>query len=104
MVGLLSYINKYYIFWYEFSSHLPQFLEKISLIEDRTWIPQYLDKSAQNEFHDVKLCQIMNLMKTLGMKTQAHYALLKAIVNINKGQLISFEESVLNESQSHHEH
>ena len=56
------------------------------------------DKSYDQEFHMVKTRQITNLekMKTRNMKIQAHYSLVKAIVNISKRQLTTPEKSVLN--------
>ena len=68
------------------------------MMEDRTWIQQYLDKSYEQEFHMVKACQIIKLdkIKTHNMKIRAHYSPVRAIVNISKRQLTTQEKSVLN--------
>ena len=68
------------------------------MIDDRTWIQQYLDKSYEQEFHLVKAHQIIKLekMKTCNMKIQCHYTPVEAIVNISKRQLTTPEKSVLN--------
>ena len=82
----------------EFLNKLPALLERISLIEDKIRIQQYLDNSYKKEFEEVKSRQINKLkkIKILGMKAQVHYTPMKAIVNISKHQLITSEESVLN--------
>ena len=71
---------------------------KISMIDDRTRIQQYRDKSYEQEFHMFKAHQITKLekMKTTNMKTQFHYSPMEAIVNIRKWQLTTLEKSVLN--------
>ena len=68
------------------------------MIDDRTRIQQYLDKSYEQESHVVKAREItkMEKMKTTNMKIQSHYSLLEAIVNISKRQLTTPEKSVLN--------
>ena len=55
----------------EISSKLTSFLGRISMIDDRTRIQQYLDKSYEQEFHMVKARQITMLekMKTCNRKT-----------------------------------
>ena len=82
----------------EIPSKLTPFLERISMIDDRTRIQQYQDKSYEHEFHMVKACQITKLekMKTTDMKIQSHYSRVEAIVNISKRQLTAPEKSVLN--------
>ena len=61
------------------------FLERISMIDDRTRIQQYLDKSYEQEFHMVMARQITKLekMKTINMKIQSHYSPVEAIGNIS---------------------
>ena len=68
------------------------------MIDDRTRIQLYLDKSYEQEFHMVKTRQITKLekMKTINMKIQSHYSPVETIVNINKRQLTTPEKSVLN--------
>ena len=68
------------------------------MIDDRTRILQYLDKSYEQEFHMVKALQITKLekMKTTNTKIQSHCSPVKAIVNISKRQLTSPEKLVLN--------
>ena len=82
----------------EISCKLTPFLERIAIIQDRTRIQQYLDKSYEQEFYMVKMHQITKLekMKTQNMKIQAHYSPVKAIVNISKEQLTTPKKSVLN--------
>ena len=60
--------------------------ECISMIDDRTRIQQYLDKSYEQEFHMVKARQVMKLekIKTINMKIQCHYSPVETIVNISK--------------------
>ena len=68
-----------------------------SMIDDRTRIQQYLDKSYEQEFQMVKARQITKLeMKTTYTKIQSHYSPVEAIVNINKRQLTTPEKLVLN--------
>ena len=83
---------------FEIFNKLATLLQRISLIKDRTWIQQYLDKSYKQEFHKVKFCQIMKLekIKTWGMKDQVDYSPVKAIVNISKSQLTTSKKSELN--------
>ena len=45
----------------EISSKLIPFLEKISMVDDRTRIQKYQDKSYEHEFHLVKVRQITKL-------------------------------------------
>ena len=68
------------------------------MIDDRTRIQQYLDKSYEREFHMVKARQIMKSekMKTTNMKIQSHYSPMEVIVNISKRQLTTPEKLVLN--------
>ena len=68
------------------------------MIDDRTRIQQYLDKSYEQEFHMVKAHQITKLkkMKTINMKIQSHYSPVEAVVNISKRQLTTLGKSVLN--------
>ena len=70
----------------EISGKLTSFLEKISMMDDRTRIQQYLDKSYKQEFHMVKVRQNTKLekMKITNMKIQSHYSPVKVIVNISK--------------------
>ena len=67
------------------------------MIDDRTRIQQYLDKSYKQEFHMVKAHQITKLekMKNTNTKIQSHYSPVEAIVNISKRQLTP-EKLVLN--------
>ena len=53
----------------EILSKLTPFLERIFIIDDRTRIQQYLDKSYEQEFHMVNVHQITKLekMKTTNM-------------------------------------
>ena len=71
---------------------------RLSMIDDRTRIQQYVDKLYEQEFHMVKACQITKLekIKTCNMKIQSHYSPVEAIVNISKRQLTTTEKSVLN--------
>ena len=64
------------------------------MIDDRTRIQQYLDKSYGQESHMVKVRQIKKLedMKTSNMKIQSHYSPVEAIVNISKWQLTTPEK------------
>ena len=89
--------------WLEILSKLTPFLEKISIIDDKTRIQQYLDKSYEQEFHMVKARQITKLekIKTTNMKIQSHYSPVEAIVNISKRQL---KISAKQRSQLHHYH
>ena len=82
----------------EILSKLTPFLGRISMIDDRTQIRQYLDKSYEQEFHMVKARQITKLekMKTINIKIHSHYSPVEAIVNITKRQLKTPEKSVLN--------
>ena len=82
----------------EISNKLPPFLERISMIDDRTRIQQYLDKSYEQVYHKVKARQITKLekMKTPNMKIQSYYSPVEAIVNISKRQLTTPEKLVLN--------
>ena len=68
------------------------------MIDDRTRIQQYLDKSYEQEFHMAKARQIMKLekVKTINMKIQSDYLPVEAIVNISKRQLTTLEKSVQN--------
>ena len=68
------------------------------MIDDRTRIQQYLDKSYKQEFHMVKAHQIMKLekMKNTNTKIQSHYSPVEAIVNISKRQLTTPEKLVPN--------
>ena len=68
------------------------------MIEDKTRIQQYLDKSYKQEFHAVKARQITKLekIKIRNTKIQAHYSAVKAIVSISKWQLTTSEKSVQN--------
>ena len=68
------------------------------MIEDRTQIQQYLDKSYEQEFCMVKAHQIKKLekMKTCNMKIQAYYSPVEAIVKISKRHLTTPGKSVLN--------
>ena len=80
----------------EISSKLT--LGRISVIDDKTRIQQYLDKSYEREFHMVNARQITKLekMKICNMKIQSHYWSVEAIVNISKRQLTTPEKSMLN--------
>ena len=83
---------------FEISNKLNLFPRRISMIDDRTRIQQYLDKSFEQEFHMVKARQITKLekMKTCNMKIQSHYSPVEAIVNISKRHLTTSEKSMLN--------
>ena len=67
------------------------------MVDDRTWIQQYLDKSYEQDFPMAKARQITKLekMQTTNMKTELHYSPVEAIVNISKRYLTP-ENSVLN--------
>ena len=69
------------------------------MIDDRTRIQQYLDKSFKQEFHMVKASKSTKLekMKTTNMKIQSHYSPVEAI---SKRQLTTPEKSVLNKGLS----
>ena len=69
----------------EISSNLTLFMGRISVIDHRTRIQQYLDKSYEQEFHMVMAREITKLekIKSINMKIEAYYSPVEAIVNVS---------------------
>ena len=82
----------------EISCKLAPFLERITLSDDRTRIQQYLDDAYNQEFQEVKSCQIKKLvkMKTTCYKRASPLPSSRCCCQCSKCQLTASEKTVLN--------